>query len=247
MRAAGADMTQPDALLREMTARQVVSAAFAIYRDHLANLVMIALIPHLGLLAVDLAVSSAGLEPGAAIALLLLVTAVLNALVLAAMTYAIGQAVLGDMPGPLAAYQGGFARNVVAIIAAYLVIWWFVTLGLLLFVLPGLVVGGLLLPTVPAIVLERRLPMAALARAYRMMRPDWLKATAVFSFVVLISGVLPLLFHLIVGQGPFSPLLGAIVGAITLPLAYSANVVLYLSVRSREGYTREILAKELAS
>jgi hypothetical protein len=49
-----------------------------------------------------------------------------------------------------------------------------------------------------------------------------------------------------VGPGPFSPLLGALIGAITLPLAYSANVVLYLSARSGEGYTQEMLATELA-
>jgi hypothetical protein len=239
-------MPKPEALLRELSTQQVIASAFGIYRDHLANLVMIAIVPHLALLLLDVAISAAGFEPGTAIALLLLGTAIFNALVLAAMTFAIGRAVLGDMPGPLEAYQGGFGRNVLAIVAAYLIIWWLVTLGLLLFILPGLVIGGLLLPTVPAIVLERRPPIAALLRAYRMMRDDWVKASAVFSFVVLISGVLPLLFHLLVGPGPFSPLLGALIGAITLPLAYSANVVLYLSARSGEGYTQEMLATELA-
>lgn len=239
-------MAKPSDLIREMSTQEVISTAFGIYRDHFANLVMIAIVPHVALLAIDWLVGSAGFETGTSIALLLLGTAIFNALVLAAMTFAIGQAVLGGMPGPLEAYQGGFRRNVFAIVAAYLIIWWFVTLGLVLFVLPGLIVGGLLLPTVPAIVLERRPPVAALLRAYRMMRPEWAKATAVFSFVVLISGVVPLLFHVLVGPGPFSPLLGAIVGAVTLPLAYCANVVLYLSARSREGYSRESLAAEMA-
>ena len=239
-------MSRPDELLRDLTTQQVIANAFRMYRDHFANLVMIALVPHLALLVFDVLISSAGLETGVSIALLLLATAIFNALVLAAMTYAIGRAVLGDMPGPIVSYRGGFSRNVLAIVAAYLVIWWLVTLGFLLLILPGLIVGGLLLPTVPAIVLERLPPVAALLRAYRMMRPDWVKAAAVFSFVVLISGVLPLLFHLVVGPGPFSPLLGAIVGAVTLPLAYCANVVLYLSARAGEGYTREKLAAELA-
>ncbi|MEE8555457.1 MAG: hypothetical protein V3T00_06325, partial [bacterium] len=68
---------------------------------------------------------------------------------------------------------------------------------------------------------------------------------AVFAFVIVVSGLLPLLFHLIVGPGPYSPLLSAIAGAVTLPLAYTASVVLYLSLRSLEGYTPEQLEAEL--
>ena len=231
--------------LRELTAQEVVAASFRLYRDHFASLVGMALVPYLGLLLLDLAISAAGIDPQVALGIVLAATTVVNALVLAAMTYAIGRAVLGEMPGPLEAYRGGFGRGLFAIVAAYLVIWALVTLGFLLFMLPGLVIGGLLLPTVPAIVLEKLPPAQALARAYRMMRPMALKATGIFSFVVLISGVLPLLFHMIVGFGPFSPLLGAILGAVTLPLAYCANVVLYLSARSGEGYGRDRLAAEL--
>ena len=232
-------------LLREMTTAEVIASAFRLYRDHLANLVLIALIPHFVLLALDLVLRDAGLEPAQVLSVLLLATAVLNAIVLAAMTHAIGHAVLGESPGVLESYKGAFSRSLVAIVTAYLIIWGLVTLGFLLFVLPGLMVGGLLLPTVPVIVLERRTSLQALARALRMMRPVLSRATAVFSFVILISGVLPLGFHLLIGAGPFSPLLGAILGAVTLPLAYAANVTLYFSERSKEGYTGRDLAYDL--
>jgi hypothetical protein len=235
-----------DHLLRDQSTQEVIASAFRLYRDHFASLVWIALVPHLAMVVLELLIVEAALAPTAALALLLAATTVFNALVLAAMTYAIGQAVLGAMPGLIEAYRGGFGESLLSIIAAYLVNWALVTVGFLLLILPGLVVGGLLLPTVPVIVLEKRNPAQALSRAFRMMRPVALKATAVFAFVVLISGVLPLTFHLVVGPGPFSPLLGAIVGAVTLPLAHSANVVLYLSERAGEGYTREHLAAELA-
>ena len=245
MDASGQPRAPAQELLRELSTREVIAAAFRLYRNHLADLVWIALLAHLALLALSFLVAAAGVEPQAVVALLLLATVVFNALVLAAMTFAIGRAVLGEMPGPLEAYRGAFGRSLLSIIAAYFVIWAVVTAGLLLFILPGLLAGGLLLPTVPAIVLEKLTPLQALARAFRMMRPMLLKAAGVFSFVLLISGALPLLFHLIVGLGPFSPLLGAIVGAVTLPLAYCANVVLYLSARSGEGYGRDRLAAEL--
>jgi uncharacterized membrane protein YesL len=240
-------MTPTANLLREMTTAEVIASAFRLYRDHLASLVLIALIPHMVLLALNLILADAGLDPAQVLTVLLFATAILNAIVLAAMTNAIGHAALGASPGLVESYRGAFSRSLVGIITAYLMIWGLVTLGFLLLVLPGLVVGGLLLPTVPTIVLERRRSFQALSRAFRMMRPQMAKATAVFSFVILISGVLPLGFHLMIGTGPFSPLLGAILGAVTLPLAYAANVVLYLSERSKEGYTARDLSRELQS
>jgi len=226
-----------------MSTSEVIASAFRLYRNHFANLVLMALAPHLVLLALDLMLVEAGLEPAQVISILLLGTAVLNAIVLAAMTQAISQAALGRGPGVLDSYRAAFSRSLVSIVTAYLIVWGLVTVGFLLLVLPGLVVGGLLLPTVPVIVLEQRTSLPALAQAYRMMRPVMAKATAVFSFVILISGVIPLGFHLLVGQGPFSPLLGAILGAVTLPLAYSANVILYFSERSKSGFSARDLSQ----
>ncbi len=240
-------MTEPmtESPLREMNTGEVIREAFRLYRQHFAALVLIALVPHVALLALDTVLGGAEIDRGLGLGLLLAVTVVLNALVLAAMTHALGGAVVGRMPGLVEAYRGGFGHRVLSIVAAYLVIWMLVTLGFLAFILPGLVIGGLFVPAIPIIVLEKRNPLQALGRSYRMMRPVLAKGTAVFAFVIVVSGLLPLLFHLIVGPGPYSPLLSAIAGAVTLPLAYTASVVLYLSLRSLEGYTPEQLEAEL--
>ena len=72
------------------------------------------------------------------------------------------------------------------------------------------------------------------------------ETSTVYAFVVLISGVLPLLVQVVVGGGTFAPLLGAIVGSVTLPLAYTANVMLYFSVRAKTGYDAAQLESDLS-
>ena len=234
-------------LLRPMTTPEIIGEGFRLYRDHLASLISIALLPHLALLALGTLLDALGLSPVDALAILLLATLVLNAIVLAAMTHALAHAALGRMPGVGESYRRGFGGRVLWIVAAYLVVWVAVSLGLLAFVLPGLIIGALLLPTVPLIVLEDLRPFPALARAVAMMRPIVLRGMAIFAFVILISGVLPLALQVAAGAGPFAPLLGAILGAVTLPLAYAVNVVLYFSVRGAEGYTADQLEAHLGS
>ena len=105
--------------------------------------------------------------------------------------------------------------------------------AILLGFVPTLVLGGYLALTIPVIVLESLPPMEAVRRSVFLMRQELMKGVAIFGFVVLISGVLPLGLQLIVGSGPLTPLLAAIVGSVTLPLAYTANVLLYFTVRAR--------------
>ena len=232
-------------LLREMNTPAIIGEAFRLYRDHLASLVIMALAPHLALLVLGLALEAGNLAPAHVLAVLLGVTVALNALVLAAMTYAIAGAALGHMPGVGESYRRGFGGRVLWVIAAYMIVWVLITLGFLALVVPGLIIGGLFLPTVPLIVLERMRPLQALSQAVQMMKPHLLRGTVVFAFVVLISGVLPLVVQAFLGAGPLSPLLGAIAGAMTLPLAYSANVVLYFSVRAAQGFGPEQLEEAL--
>lgn len=233
--------------LREMSVAEILSEAFRLYRENFAALVLLALAPHLVLLGLDLLLAGGGLEPQPALIVLLAATVVLNALVLAAVTHGIAGAVTGHMPAVGEAYRRAYGRGLFSVVAAYLVIWVLVTLGILAFVLPGLIIGGILLPTVPIIVLERQGAAAALVRAYRMMQGSVMKGTAVFAFVMAVTGLLPLFVHILVGPGPFSPLLGAILGSVTLPLAYSATVVLYLSLRGAEGYTLAALATDIGA
>lgn len=237
----------PEYLLRPMTSPEVIAAAFRLYRDHLAVLVMIALLPHLVLVGLGYLLEGSGLAPGAALAVLMGITVVLNGIVLAAMTHALGASVLGRAPTVAEAYRHALGRRVVTVIVTYLVMWVIITLGFFMLIVPGFIIGGLFLPAVPAVVLEGEGPFPALWRSVELMRERLLQGTGLFAFIILVSGVLPLLFQALVGAGPLSPLLSAVLGAVTLPLAYGANVLFYFSLRAREGYAPEQLERELAA
>ena len=187
-------MTEPmtESPLREMNTGEVIREAFRLYRQHFAALVLIALVPHVVLLALDTALGGAEIDRGLGLGLLLAVTVVLNALVLAAMTHALGGAVVGRMPGLVEAYRGGFGHRVLSIVAAYLVIWMLVTLGFLAFILPGLVIGGLfVLETVSVIVQVASFKMTG-RRVFRMAplhhhyeEKGWSESTIVIRFWII--------------------------------------------------------------
>ena len=71
------------------------------------------------------------------------------------------------------------------------------------------------------------------------------KAVSVFLFVLMVSGLLPLLLQLALGVGPLTPVLGTMLASVTVPLGYAATVILYISMRSREGYTPVALEQDL--
>jgi hypothetical protein len=234
--------------LQPMSAGDIVRNALRVYRDHFRLLVMVALLPHLVLLVLETLLLAPG-EPGdAAFALLLLGTAVVNAVALTAITVAIGRALLGPEPGLLEVYGQTVQSRLAAVVVAYLITAVLVSAGMVALLIPGIVIGAVFAPSIPIIVVERRGPADGLAQSVRMMRGEWVKGAVVFSFFILVSGFLPLLLLLAqsaVAIGPFTPLLGAVLGAITLPLGFAANVLLYFSLRSRDEAAAQQLEAEL--
>ena len=252
----GTDIIQP------MNTQQIIAGAFRLYGRHLAPLVLVALVPHVALLLVFFIFENVSSDPMTLNLLTMFATVVMNAVALAAITVAVALAASVEAPTVGVVYRLLVARNLIALVLAYLitvvatsVAFVPVLAGLLagglmvitvpIMCIPGLVLGGLFAATIPVIVLERRSALAAIARSMGLMRRDLTKATAIFAFVLLISGLLPMGFHLTVGFGPLSPLLNTVLGAALLPLAYTANVLLYFSARAGEGYSPEALAGEV--
>jgi hypothetical protein len=239
-------MTNP--YLQRMSGGQIILAALRLYRDHLALLVTVALFPHLALLLLELALLGTGAPAPPLVYLFLLATVVVNALALAVITTAVFRVVLGEGVGVLQVYALTARENLIAVVAAYLFTALLVSLGLMLAVVPGLIAGGLFAPVVPVIMAERKGILVALSRSLALIRGELLKAMLVFTFFILVAGLLPLLTLLMqpgMGVGPFTPVLAAIVGAVTLPLGYTANVLLYLSLRSADGSGVEQLKADL--
>ncbi len=175
-------------------------------------------------------------------------TIAVNAIALAAVTTAAGAAVLGEERGVGETYAATFRGNVLTVVLVYLFTAISVSFGFMFLILPGLLIGALFAPVIPIAVLERRRVFEAVTRSIELMRGSLVKGLAVFVYFILIAGFVPLLTVVLqtgMGGGPFTPLLGAVIGSVTLPLGFCANVVLYLSLRAGEGYSQAQLAADL--
>ncbi len=60
--------------------------------------------------------------------------------------------------------------------------------GSLIFVIPGLIVSGLLMFTIPLVVIAREPATTAVVRSWNVLLPQWLTATAFHFVLVLLSG-----------------------------------------------------------
>lgn len=228
-----------------MEAGEIITRSSRLFLRNLSGLVVITLLPQAALLAVELALERAELAPPNNLLVVLAATVLVNAIALSALVTAVSGAVLGGMPTVAQTYSLTFRNGPHRVVAAYLLTGLASSIGFLMFILPGLWFGSLLTLTIPVIVIEGKSPMEAIHRSVAMMRKHIIKGMFVFGFVIMVSGFAPLLVQLILGVGPFTPVLAALVGAVTLPLAYAANVVLYLSIRSGEGYTAVLLEEDL--
>jgi hypothetical protein len=224
--------------LQPMTPGAIIAGALRIYRDHFRLLVLVALGPHLLLLGLELLTTLGGEDSAAAFVIVMGATVVMNGVALAALTVAIGRASLGEEPPVLGVYALALHARLGSVVLAYFVVAVLVSAGMMMLVVPGVLLGALFAPAVPVIVLERRGAMDGLARSVALMKPNLLKGTVVFAFFILVAGFLPLALLLAqsaFGIGPFTPLLGALLGAVTLPLGFAANVVLYFSLRAADA------------
>ncbi len=235
--------------LRPLTAAQIVRAALRIYGNNLAAVVMLALVAHLPLIALGTIPAEPTPADALSLALLLVPFLILTGVAVHGILVVLLGAVVDRPVPPARIALLTLRRVVVTVTLTYVLTNLAAHVGLLAFVLPGIILGGWMAPSVPAAVVERRSAFASIGRAFLLARQDVFRAIAVFSFGVLISEFLPLLFLIgmesVAGNGPFSPLLGAVTGAITLPLSLAANVLLYCTSRLGAGATPEALRQEI--
>lgn len=245
-----------------MTVAEILSHSALLFQQNLVLLVMVTLLPQGVLLLVETLVGDLRKEQPMVLAFIIIVVVVMNAVALSAITSAVVGCVLGYPPTLRQTYSLTFRNKLAWVVMAYVATAMISILGfamvfapalilglvpaLFLGFVPTLVLGGYLAITIPVVVLESLPPFTAIARSFNLMREELPKGIAVFGFVVLISGVVPLMIQVAVRGGPFAPLLGTLVGSVTHPFAYTATVLLYLTVRSKEGYDLEKLSEDLA-
>ena len=232
-------MSEP--VIRSLSTAEIIGSAIHVYRENLAGLVLVAAVPNAVLLLSDTLLVAMGMGAQALLLSVMLLTMVMNAVALGALTLAASTARLGRSVSLAAIYGQLQTTRFWSILVAYFVTTLLVSTGFVLLILPGMILGGLFILTVPIVVLERATPVAAITRSVQLMKEDLMKAVAIFAFTILVSVLVPLMFQLIAGFGPLSPLLNAVLGSALLPLAYTANVLLYLSARAGEGFTDQQL------
>ena len=230
---------------REMTSGEIILSSLRLFQQHAIILVSVTILPELILLGMDLLLRDFLTESPAALPVVMSMTVLSNAIALSAIITVISGAVLGGAPTFGQTYQMVIQNRLLVVVGVYFLTAFMTSAGLMLFILPGLLLGGLLSLAVPSVVVEGLRPLEAIQRSTKLVRSELPKAVTIFLFVLMISGLLPLMLQLGLGVGPLTPVLGALLASITVPLGYAATVIFYLSMRSREGYTPAGLEQEL--
>lgn len=235
----------PNPYLQPQGALEIIQSGLRLFRDNLAALVMVALVPHLVLLVVEYVVLIGG-ESGGPLMFLLVITVLMNGVALTALTLAICRAILGEEPSVADIYGRLMQVNTLGVIGVYIITAFIVSGGFMLLVVPGVIFGALLAPAVTILLVERKRLFPTLARSFELMRGEILRGVAVFAWFIVVAGLLPGLLVLAgsgMAMGPLSPLLGAVLGALTLPLGFAPSVLLYFSRRAQEGAAEGELAE----
>lgn len=240
--------------VRAMSLGELLDGAFRLLRDHVVVLAGIAAIFHVpAVLAgtvVQEALAPGDLSPvvigsGAALGLFSLLV---QPLVSAAITHAIGELYLGRTTSIGASLRVAFSL-LVPVIGTAILLTILIGLGLLLLIVPGIVLYLSFLVVWQVAVFERRFGFAALGRSRELMRGSRGRGLGVVIVSWLIVAVLWGGFDLVVGN---VPLLGPVASAAAQALAYAytsaVEVLLYFDLRCRkEAFDLEHLARLVAT
>ena len=224
---------------RPRTSAEIIQDSFRLCGDTLATSVSLALVAHLPLLLISGMLAEGRQANPVPLLFSLGIAIVLTGIVLTAITVVQAAALTGASIGAWHGLALAFRRPIRSVVLAYMLSNLVSHLGLLLLVVPGLAAGGLLAAAIPAIIVEGKDTFSGMKRSAGLLSNYWLTGVNTFIFGVLMWEVLPLLavtgLHVIAGEGPFSPLLAALLGSITMPFALAANLLLYFSARARLG------------
>lgn len=245
-------------VLRPLSLGEVLDTSFGIYRALFAPLLVVSALTQIVPLAISVYTTAAGglAQAPALWALSLGLSVVLGAVGTAASTFIVAETYLGTG----LTWQEAFLRSTPfmgRLISASLLVSFLISLGLILLVIPGIIVGCGLILTTPAIVLEN-IPRAtdAMGRAWALSRGFRMKifgALLVAIVLLFLPGVA--LGVLIGGSAVLDPtapipllsmIAQSILQILIYPFFYVVTTVLYYDLRVRkEGLDLEMLASAL--
>ena len=252
-------------MLRPLSVGEILDVSFSLYRRHFSALVTVALIcTGVPLVLRVLLEGAGGFLANITLSLLyLIVLVVLNLVATAATVFIVSESYLGR---PITAGEAlrRAAPYVGAVLVCSLLFTLAVGLGILMFIVPGVIFAVGLVLAIPAVVLEPGLsPLQALSRSWRLTRGSrWRIFGLGVVLIVLIyvpAVAIGTLFAILApgsmaGAGAGSAMVAAVVvlaitGLVQIfiyPLFYCVLTVTYYDLRVRkEGFDLELLASQL--
>ncbi len=253
-------------MLRPLTVGEILDTSFSLYRRHFVALATVALVCTGVPLVLRLFLEAGGgVFSNLALGLLYgLSVVVLNLVATGATVFIVSESYLGRPISARAALNRA-TPYIGRILICSMLMALVVSLGFLLFLIPGIILAVGLALTIPAVVLEpRSSASAALSRSWELSRGARWRILALgltmlvllYVPVVAITGLLAVVLPQASG-GSFGPAsvttvaaiaVGGIVQMFLTPLFYCVLTVTYYDLRVRkEGFDLELLASTLRS
>jgi hypothetical protein len=237
--------------LRPRSAPQLVDAAVQLARRHFGQFAVLGAIALLPSVVVQIynsyVLGQANVRLGR-IFLILALTLLWRSLVDAAIQFAAAEAYVGRPVSVEQALRHALARSL-AILQAILAKWAMIWIGLLFFIVPGILLFARYFAVPATVVIEGLGPGAALGRSRRLAEGERGKILATLGLGWLVYVAIAIALTL-----TFSGLAGVFVGQVVAgilimvvyPVLGILTVLLYFDVRIRkEGYDLEVLARDL--
>jgi hypothetical protein len=164
-----------------------------------------------------------------------------------ALTIAVADRVLGGNAGWREVWMLLF-RRLDKLLSALIPAALLVALGLMLFVIPGIVLAFLFAFVSPVVLIEGLGGRAALRRSVELVRSDWLRVALVVVVFAVIQGVARILASALIPHSAIfmDSLITDLVNLVLLPIPIIGAVLLYFDIRrNREGFTNDRLRADL--
>jgi hypothetical protein len=240
--------------IRSMRLAEILDMGFRLLRNHFGLLLGISALVYVvsGLLGMMLGLFFAGVVASAdALTWLafffvvgLLAFTVLQPLVSAAITYALGELYLGR-PASLRVSLRAAAPLFLPLVGTHLLASLAILAGFLLLILPGIYLSLCFLLLTQVIVLEGVTGVAALARSRELMRGSLWRAVGILLVVAVLISILGFGAQLAFAVAPDFAFVGsALAQAVGFAFSSAVLVVLYFEIRARkEAFDLEHLAR----
>jgi hypothetical protein len=251
---------------------EILTAAFEIYKDNAAKLLLIVAVVVVPLSLIGALISNAlissgedvrietiggqiQVEGGASVGEALLgglivaaIAVIISAVLQAAILRGAAQASIGDPVDIETSYRFGL-RKIGSVILVGLLVGLAVGIGFILLIIPGVIALVFFSVSIPALVIENRRGTEAMSRSWNLVSGSFWHAFGLILVAALITALVGGLLSALGGDSWLTVWIFSAIGQIvTMPFAAIVSVLLYLDLRARkEALTTDVLRRELAA